>query len=93
MKALHRRIVTSATYRQSSALTPELAARDATNAFYARGPRWRMTAEMVRAGATVIDVVGTQDISDATILIEGSRIAEVLGKHPDFAIVPEWISH
>jgi hypothetical protein len=51
VKALHRRIVTSATYRQSSALTPELAARDATNAFYARGPRWRMTAEMVRDSA------------------------------------------
>jgi hypothetical protein len=51
VKALHRRIVTSATYRQSSAATPELIARDAANALYARGPRWRMTAEMVRDGA------------------------------------------
>ncbi|HSC15042.1 MAG TPA: DUF1553 domain-containing protein, partial [Gammaproteobacteria bacterium] len=51
VKALHRRIVTSATYRQSSAATPELSARDAVNALYARGPRWRMTAEMVRDSA------------------------------------------
>jgi hypothetical protein len=51
VKALHRLIVTSATYRQSSVVTPELATRDAANALYARGPRWRMTAEMVRDGA------------------------------------------
>jgi hypothetical protein len=51
LKGLHRRIVTSATYRQSSAATPELISRDAPNALYARGPRWRMTAEMVRDGA------------------------------------------
>ncbi|HEY3519289.1 MAG TPA: DUF1553 domain-containing protein, partial [Gammaproteobacteria bacterium] len=51
VKALHRLIVTSATYRQSSAATPELIARDAANALHARGPRWRMTAEMVRDGA------------------------------------------
>jgi hypothetical protein len=51
VKALHRLIVTSATYRQSSNATPELLASDASNALYARGPRWRMTAEMVRDGA------------------------------------------
>jgi hypothetical protein len=51
LKALHRLIVTSATYRQSSVATPELVARDEANALYARGPRWRMTAEMVRDGA------------------------------------------
>jgi hypothetical protein len=51
LKALHRLIVTSATYRQSSSVGDELLARDARNALYARGPRWRMTAEMVRDGA------------------------------------------
>jgi hypothetical protein len=51
VKALHRLIVTSATYRQSSAASDELLARDARNSLYARGPRWRMTAEMVRDGA------------------------------------------
>jgi hypothetical protein len=48
IKALHRLIVTSATYRQSSVASDELLARDARNSLYARGPRWRMTAEMVR---------------------------------------------
>jgi hypothetical protein len=51
VKALHRLVVTSAAYRQSSTLSDELAARDAANALYARGPRWRMTAEMVRDNA------------------------------------------
>jgi hypothetical protein len=53
VKALHRLIVTSATYRQSSEMRDELAARDARNELYARGPRWRMTAEMVRDSALV----------------------------------------
>jgi hypothetical protein len=51
VKALHRLIVTSATYRQASAISDELLTRDARNSLYARGPRWRMTAEMVRDGA------------------------------------------
>jgi hypothetical protein len=51
VKALHRLIVTSATYRQASELDDESLARDARNELYARGPRWRMTAEMVRDGA------------------------------------------
>ena len=51
VKALHRLIVTSATYAQSSVVPAELSKRDAANALYARGPRWRMTAEMVRDGA------------------------------------------
>jgi hypothetical protein len=51
VKALHRLIVTSATYRQESAASSEALARDSANALYARGPRWRMTAEMVRDSA------------------------------------------
>ncbi|MFO0844483.1 MAG: PSD1 and planctomycete cytochrome C domain-containing protein [Gemmataceae bacterium] len=48
MKRLHRLIVTSATYRQSSRTTPELLARDPGNRLLARGPRVRLEAEMVR---------------------------------------------
>ncbi len=51
VKALHKRIVMSAAYRQSSDATDEPLARDARNELYARGPRWRMTAEMVRDNA------------------------------------------
>jgi mono/diheme cytochrome c family protein len=48
MKAIHRLIVTSASYRQSSATTPPLQERDPYNRLIARGPRFRMEAEMVR---------------------------------------------
>jgi mono/diheme cytochrome c family protein len=47
-KALHRLIVTSATYRQSSRVTPELQSRDPYNRLLARGPRFRVDAEVVR---------------------------------------------
>jgi hypothetical protein len=50
-KKLLRMIVTSATYRQSSRSTPELQARDDQNKLYARGPRYRMDAEMIRDNA------------------------------------------
>lgn len=61
VKALHRLIATSATYRQSSAVPDALAASDPDNALYARGPRWRMTAEMVRDHALAVSglLVGT----------------------------------
>jgi hypothetical protein len=48
LKWLHRLIVTSATYQQSSIVTPELLARDPANRLLARGPRFRMEAEAVR---------------------------------------------
>ena len=47
-KALHKLIVTSATYRQSSAAPPALVERDPYNRLLARGSRVRMEAEMVR---------------------------------------------
>ena len=51
MKKLHRLIVTSATYRQSSVVTPELAEKDPENLLLARGSRFRLDAEIVRDGA------------------------------------------
>jgi mono/diheme cytochrome c family protein len=48
MKAMHRLMVTSATYRQSSRVPPELLARDPQNILLARGPRFRVDAETVR---------------------------------------------
>lgn len=47
-KRLLRLIVTSATYRQSSRASPELLQRDSENRLLARGPRVRLSAEMVR---------------------------------------------
>ena len=51
VKALQKLIVTSATYRQSSKLTPELQERDPENRLLARGPRVRLAAEMIRDSA------------------------------------------
>ncbi|MBB6431345.1 PSD1 and planctomycete cytochrome C domain-containing protein [Algisphaera agarilytica] len=48
MKDLLRYIVTSATYRQDNASTPELNELDPRNRLLARGPRTRLTGEMVR---------------------------------------------
>jgi len=51
MKKLHRLIVTSATYKQSSRTTPELAERDRENILLARAPRFRLDAEIIRDSA------------------------------------------
>ena len=47
-KHLHRLIVTSATYRQSSRVPPALRERDPENRLLARGPRYRMSAFAIR---------------------------------------------
>jgi Protein of unknown function (DUF1553)/Protein of unknown function (DUF1549)/Planctomycete cytochrome C len=48
MKALIKKIVTSATYKQDSKITPELLEKDPQNKFYARAPRVRLSSEQVR---------------------------------------------
>jgi mono/diheme cytochrome c family protein len=48
LKHVHRLIVNSATYRQSSNVTPRLLERDPLNRFLARGARMRVEAEVVR---------------------------------------------
>jgi hypothetical protein len=54
MKAMQRLIVTSATYRQSSHVTPALLRRDPDNRLLARGPRFRLSGESVRDNALAI---------------------------------------
>lgn len=48
VKKLLKRIVMSSTYKQSSDVSPELQKLDPMNKLYARGPRFRLDAEMVR---------------------------------------------
>jgi hypothetical protein len=48
VKALVKTIVMSGTYRQSSRVTKELAEADPYNRLLSRGPRVRLTAEMIR---------------------------------------------
>src|SRR5207245_2227717 len=54
MKKLLRLMVTSATYRQSSRVTPALLERDPDNRLFARGPRFRSAAEVIRDQALSI---------------------------------------
>lgn len=54
LKQLLRLMVTSAAYRQSSRVAPDLVARDPDNRLLARGPRFRLTAEMVRDQALAV---------------------------------------
>jgi len=54
MKAMHKLIVMSATYRQNSHPTPELTERDPYNRLLARGPRVRLEAEMIRDQALAV---------------------------------------
>ena len=48
VKKLFKLMVTSATYRQSAAATPEKLEKDPQNRLLCRGPRFRMDAEMIR---------------------------------------------
>jgi len=54
IKALQKTIVTSATYRQSSQVTPELLQKDPENRLLARGPRLRLPAEVIRDQALYV---------------------------------------
>ena len=54
VKALLKTIVMSATYRQSSKHTPQLQQRDPDNRLLARGPRFRLPAEMIRDQALFV---------------------------------------
>jgi mono/diheme cytochrome c family protein len=62
IKALVKQIVLSQTYRQSSALRPDLMAKDPQNILYARGPSHRLSAEEIRDTA-----LATSGLLDARI--------------------------
>jgi hypothetical protein len=51
VKRLHRTIVTSATYRQTSHVSPESARLDPNNTLLSRAPRFRLEAEVIRDSA------------------------------------------
>ena len=54
VKAMQRAIVTSATYRQLSTVTPSLLEHDPENRLLARGPRLRLPAQMIRDQALAL---------------------------------------
>ena len=54
LKKMHKTIVMSATYQQSSAFTDESIEKDPENVLLARGPRFRLPAEMIRDNVLAI---------------------------------------
>ncbi|MFT4639145.1 MAG: hypothetical protein ACI8T1_002469 [Verrucomicrobiales bacterium] len=54
VKAILREMVLSATYRQTARVSPKAYASDPSNRLLARGPRQRLTAEMVRDHALTV---------------------------------------
>ncbi|WP_422930624.1 PSD1 and planctomycete cytochrome C domain-containing protein [Singulisphaera sp. PoT] len=67
MKAMHRLMVTSATYRQDSHVTPENLARDPKNILLTRGPRFRVEAEVVRDIALSVSGLLTPKIGGPSV--------------------------
>jgi hypothetical protein len=72
MKAMQKTIVMSAAYRQSSKATPQMLQRDPENRLLARGPRVRLSAEMVR----------DQALANSGLLVEKIGGPSVKPYHP-----------
>ena len=67
LKHMHRLIVTSQTYRQSSRVTPELLEADPNNRLLARGARFRVDGELVRDIALASSGLLTAQIGGAPV--------------------------
>ena len=67
LKHIHRLILNSSTYRQSSHVTPKLFERDPVNRLLARGPRFRVEGEIVRDIALAVSGLLTTNIGGPSI--------------------------
>lgn len=67
VKAMQKTIVMSAAYRQSSKVTPELLQRDPENRLLARGPRFRLPAEMIRDQALAVSGLLTEQVGGPSV--------------------------
>ncbi len=67
VKGMQKLIVTSAAYRQSSRVTPELLEKDPENRLIARGPRFRLPAEMVRDGELYLSGLLKESVGGASV--------------------------
>lgn len=91
MKALQKTIVMSATYRQQSRVTPTLLERDPENRLLARGPRFRLPAELVRDQALAVSGLLVEKIGGPSVrpyMPEGvwdetSKYGDLRGYKPD----------
>jgi hypothetical protein len=67
VKALLKLIVMSSTYRQSSKLSPGIQQRDPDNRLLARGPRFRLPAEMIRDQALFVSGLLVEKIGGPSV--------------------------
>jgi mono/diheme cytochrome c family protein len=67
VKALQRLIVTSAAYRQSSKVTKPLLQKDPDNRLLARGPRLRLSAEMIRDQALAVSGLLVEQVGGPSV--------------------------
>jgi hypothetical protein len=67
LKKLHKRIVLSTTYRQASRAAKEKLERDPENELLARGPRLRLSAEMVRDSALAVSGLLKEQIGGPSV--------------------------
>jgi hypothetical protein len=95
VKAIERLIVTSATYRQASQASAALRERDPENRLLARGPRTRLTAEMIRdqalsvsgllndkMGGPAVKIYQPEGLWEQLSALQGRKLFE-LSKGPD----------
>ncbi len=91
MKAMQKTLVMSATYRQSSKVTPQLVDRDPENRMLARGPRFRLPAEIIRDQALAVSGLLVERIGGPSvrpympdgIWDETSKYGDLRGYKPD----------
>ena len=67
VKALHRRIVLSSTYRQSSKIDAEDLEADPDNRLLSRGPRQRLNAEMIRDNALAVSGLLVEELGGPSV--------------------------
>jgi hypothetical protein len=66
-KQMQRKILASAVYQQTARVSPELLARDPDNRLVARGPRFRLTAEMIRDSALAASGLLVEDVGGPSV--------------------------
>lgn len=91
MKAIQKQMVMSAAYRQSARVPAELVERDPDNRLLARGPRFRMTGEMIRdqalaASGLLVEKIGGPSVRPympAGVWDETSKYGDLLNYKAD----------
>lgn len=82
IKALHRRIVNSATYRQDSVASKNLLTNDPKNEWLARGPVFRRSAEMIRDNAIFVSGLMSEKMGGAPVRAYDQEVSfKPAGRH------------